>query len=258
MVANKMLVVVDTQFDFVMPYGKLYVPGAERIIPSGYRVLINLNPEEYRFVLRTMDTHTESSYQGSTEQQGWPEKGIPPYPIHCVADTPGWKNVFDFNNVNVRIQHFELKKKVFDAWENPWAQMPHVVKPITLYDNTWFTLKRDEFFKQIRRDYGIETLTVFGVASDRCVKDFIAGALDFGFAVEVVEDACAGLEHSIRQVVYENFDGQVTFLQSKDFDPKKEEWVDEDDAPPLGEEFFENAVAEVNGVPVRQEKKDSE
>lgn len=79
---------------------------------------------------------------------------------------------------------------------------------------------RDSYLRDLKQHCNTDTLTVLGVASDICVRDFIAGALAFGFKVEVVEDACAGLKRQIRQVIEEDFPGQVTILQSEDFIPR--------------------------------------
>lgn len=63
---------VDTQIDFMYPSGALYVPGAEKIVPT-VGALNRAGPT----VISTMDAHTEDD----------PEFRI--YPHHCVAGTLG-------------------------------------------------------------------------------------------------------------------------------------------------------------------------
>src|SRR5580704_16678956 len=63
---------IDTQIDFVYPAGALYVPGAERILPT----VAELN-RRAPLVISTMDAHSEDD----------PEFKI--YPHHCVVGTTG-------------------------------------------------------------------------------------------------------------------------------------------------------------------------
>jgi nicotinamidase/pyrazinamidase len=67
---------VDTQLDFLLPSGALYVPGAERLIPSLAR--LNRHAKERGFpLISTMDAHIEND----DEFRHWPP--------HCVAGTLG-------------------------------------------------------------------------------------------------------------------------------------------------------------------------
>jgi nicotinamidase/pyrazinamidase len=63
---------IDTQIDFLFPSGALYVPGAERLVPT----LAALN-RKAPVLISTMCEHTEDD----------PEFQI--YPPHCVAGTVG-------------------------------------------------------------------------------------------------------------------------------------------------------------------------
>jgi nicotinamidase/pyrazinamidase len=63
---------IDTQIDFLFPAGALYVPGAEKLIPT----LAALN-RKAPVLISTMCEHTEND----------PEFEI--YPSHCVAGTVG-------------------------------------------------------------------------------------------------------------------------------------------------------------------------
>src|SRR5215217_6601613 len=51
------VVVVDTQYDFMMPDGILYVKGAEETINPIFVYLASLNPETTSGVLFTFDMH---------------------------------------------------------------------------------------------------------------------------------------------------------------------------------------------------------
>jgi nicotinamidase/pyrazinamidase len=67
---------IDTQIDFLLPAGSLYVPGAERLIPALSR--LNRYAAAHGFVLvSSMDAHAEDD----PEFRQWP--------AHCVAGTTG-------------------------------------------------------------------------------------------------------------------------------------------------------------------------
>jgi nicotinamidase/pyrazinamidase len=63
---------IDTQIDFLFPAGSLYVPGAEKLIPT----LARLN-RQAPVLISTMCEHSEND----------PEFSV--YPAHCVAGTVG-------------------------------------------------------------------------------------------------------------------------------------------------------------------------
>src|SRR5512132_2651911 len=63
---------VDTQFDFMLPAGALYVPGAERILPA----VVRLN-QHAPTLISTTDAHAENDL----EFQDWPG--------HCIRGTAG-------------------------------------------------------------------------------------------------------------------------------------------------------------------------
>ena len=67
---------VDTQADFMVPGGKLYVPGAEKLIPN-LRRLVNAAREGRVFLVSDACVHTLED----EEFKQWPP--------HCVRGTPG-------------------------------------------------------------------------------------------------------------------------------------------------------------------------
>src|SRR6266403_896448 len=67
---------VDTQVDFMLPGGKLYVPGAEKLIPN-LKQLTDAAREGRVFIIGDACTHTLDD----------PE--FERFPPHCVRGTPG-------------------------------------------------------------------------------------------------------------------------------------------------------------------------
>ena len=67
---------VDAQADFMLPGGKLYVPGAEKIIPNIQRL-----------VRGAMDAGIFLVSSGDAHPEGDPE--FARFPPHCLRGTPG-------------------------------------------------------------------------------------------------------------------------------------------------------------------------
>lgn len=187
---KKFLVVIDTQYDFMMPNGALYVQGAEQIIVPGIEFLANLSPDNYAGVLFTYDTHSHNVYEGSSESEM--------FPIHCVEGTPGWENVFNPDLIKQPsagqkgINVYTLTKGVFNMWEEDDIRI--VARPGNTFFNSYESANqsREVFFEQMK-DAGIDTIEIFGVASDFCVKWAVDGFVKRGFKVEVVDELCRGI-----------------------------------------------------------------
>jgi len=208
---RRILVVVDTQSDFVMRYGLLAIAGAESIILPGIGVLSNLASDEYAAVLFTYDTHTRREYLGSIEHLGQPDKGIPGFRLHCEKGTPGWENVFNARLVPSAIPVFELEKTVFDAWEKPSDQTLVYQTNADRERLTGSGMPRDDFFDRLRA-MGVDTATVVGVASDYCVKDMIKGLLARGLKIEVIEEVTAGIGMTMIETIAREFPGRVELV----------------------------------------------
>ncbi len=208
---TKILVVVDTQIDFVMTDGHLPVAGAEQIITPGIRFLTKLDPVTYAAALFTFDTHHPDEYLGSPENLGVPEKNIPGFPLHCVKGTPGWENVFNPNLVPQPIPAYRLEKDVFDMWEKPGDDT--LVYPIMREAGLASAIgrNRESFFDHLVPPT-VDTATVLGVASDFCVAHAIRGLLARGLKVEVVADLTAGILRDIAQTIADDFPGRVSII----------------------------------------------
>lgn len=213
---NVLLVGIDTQVDFMMPWGRLPVPGADALVLPGIKYLAEVDPNEVKAALFTFDTHKADEYIGSLENLGQPEAGVPGFPLHCELNTPGWGNVFNLEMLAHLIPVFTLNKSVFDMWEqdghkvriNPWRTQ--------LQDEGGFSSDRNWFFGDKTGGghnlEGIDTIRIFGVASDFCVNWAINGFLKHGYKIEVIEHLTAGIADDIRQTVAKNYPDQVSFI----------------------------------------------
>ncbi len=173
---RSMLLVVDTQYDFMMSDGALYVPDAEELIVPLIRYVKNLDPDKFAAAYFTMDTHDEYTYATSKEAEQ--------FPPHCLIGTPGWSNVINLDlieapEIEVYVQH----KNVFDMW----AETNNVYTDDIFSSGT----ERDVFWTDLKDN--IDTVYVCGVATDVCVYFAVKGLLERGFVVVVLADLTRGI-----------------------------------------------------------------
>jgi nicotinamidase/pyrazinamidase len=167
---------VDTQVDFMLPGGKLYVPGAEETVAAMARLVAAARAAGVVHVASADDhelTDDEISEQPDFETT---------YPPHCLRATRGARKIPETEQedpVPITFQplperylagrEFLLLKKNFDVFTNP---------------NTERVLERLD----------PDEIVVFGVATDVCDDAAIRGFLERGRKVRFVEDAARGLD----------------------------------------------------------------
>jgi nicotinamidase/pyrazinamidase len=167
---------VDTQLDFMLPEGKLYVPGAEQTAAAMGR-LIAAAREAGVVHVASADDHELTDVEISAE----PDFAIT-YPPHCLRGTRGARKVPETEQLDpvplglelvpekyLQGREFLLLKKHFDVFTNPHAEL--------LLER----LDPDE-------------VVVFGVATDVCDNAAILGMVERGRRVRFVEDAARGLD----------------------------------------------------------------
>lgn len=171
---------VDTQLDFLLPSGALYVPGAEhRIAPiaklNQYAAASSIP------LISTMDAHSEND----------PEFAV--WPPHCIAGTLGQRKpastlvgstvVIPARGSRPAIESAKqivLEKVTTDCFTNP-----HLV---ALLD-----------------ELGAERCVVYGVATEICVKNALFGLLRTGRKVEIAMHAVQGLDEQAAQRMLADF-----------------------------------------------------
>ena len=187
-----LIVVVDTQADFLLPDGALPVPGADAIVGPLSEWLKGRTPEDSAAVVFTFDTHFADTYPASAEAEL--------FPIHCVRGTPGWRNLIDPLAIDPGIPCRTLEKGVFDMWAEDDLLMvdPRGEVPPT---------PRDAFFADLR-ERGVTHAVVVGVAADYCVRWAIDGLVARGFTVTVPAAFTRGIERTIDTVIVYDFAGK--------------------------------------------------
>ena len=168
---------VDTQVDFLLPEGKLYVPGAEKLLPN-LRRLTEAARDARVFLVSDACVHSP----GDPEFQR--------FPPHCLRGTPGAAIVPETmaqkfyvipNRPGVKVpadlskgQQVILEKQTLDVFDNP---------------NTETVLQRLKSFTDPDAEFA-----VFGVVTEYCVRLAAKGLLSRGRRVALVSDAVESLD----------------------------------------------------------------
>lgn len=166
------VVVVDTQYDFMMPDGILYVKGAEETIVPMIEYLTSLHPDTTKGVLFTFDTHTKEEYEGSPESEM--------FPIHCEWSYKGHKNILSSDLLKANIKFLCLQKDVFNMWDADYSKIYN-------FDMGFF-----DFINDIKEE--IEIIDIIGVALNFCVKQAADGFIERGFKVRLHTSMTRGID----------------------------------------------------------------
>jgi len=163
---------VDVQADFVLPGGKLYVPGAEKLLPNIKR-LTDLARQGRVFLVSHGDFHAPDD----------PEFKI--FPPHCVKGTSGTELVPE-----------ALTGKVFHVPNDAGANLPDDFSP---YQQVLLEKQTLSIFESRHADALVQRLVrwlgnqaefiVFGVVTEYCVAFAAKGLLERGRRVALVRDA---------------------------------------------------------------------
>lgn len=167
---------VDTQADFMLPGGNLYVPGAEKRLPNMQRLIDSAASADI-FVVSSADQHAQNDPEFSR------------FPPHCIKGTSGAQivpkleldqairienepeaeipsNLFDFQQV-------VLEKQTLDVFDNPATEKLLRQLPVA-----------SEFF-------------VLGVVTEFCVRLAAEGLLGRDRRVALITDAIETIDHSV-------------------------------------------------------------
>ncbi|MCJ2182761.1 isochorismatase family protein [Novosphingobium sp. 1949] len=198
---QRFVIVVDTQGDFMLPDGALYVAGAEALTGPMRDWLAGLEPAATAGVLFTFDTHYPDVYAGSSEAEA--------FPIHCVHASAGWANQLDVALLDPAIPAWRIEKGVFDMWEES-GLMIEDARPGGAKGGA--PVPREAFFEALRLR-GVTEVTVIGVAADYCVRWAVDGLVARGFAVTVPAALTRGIARQIETVVADDFAGAAVVVE---------------------------------------------
>ena len=190
---------VDTQADFMHPGGKLYVPGAEKLIPNLKR-LVDAARDGRVFLVSDDDVHNLDD----EEFQQWPP--------HCLRGTPGAEIIPETltdnyvriaNRAEARVpteprkyKQVILEKQTLDVFDNPHTET--VLERLSAG-----VAKGPEF-------------VVFGVVTEYCVRLAAKGLLERGHRVALVTDAIETLKPEDGKQTLEELQGMGARLITTD------------------------------------------
>ena len=177
---------VDTQYDFLMPDGKLYIKGAETVLPR-LEALTGLAREKGVPLLGSVDYHTAEDSEISDAPDFRDT-----YPPHCLAGTPGQS----------RVEATRPKDPLWidSAPEDKEALKQKVRQHLDRGGEVIFRKQRFDVFSNPNVDTVLEAvrpdrIVVYGVALDVCDRFAIEGLLARRrYRVALVQDAT----HAIR------------------------------------------------------------
>jgi nicotinamidase/pyrazinamidase len=168
---------VDTQADFVLPGGKLYVPGAEKLLPN-LALLTGAARAGRVFMVSSGDAHTPED----PELRTWPP--------HCMRGTPG-----------AAIVPEALTEKYFVVPNRAVAPLPADIggfqqailekQTLNVFDNPNTDAVIGRLAEVTDRD---AEFIVFGVVTEYCMNFAAKGLLERGRRVAIVTDAIEALK----------------------------------------------------------------
>ena len=173
MAKRKIFWEVDVQADFMLPGGKLYVPGAEKLIPNIKR-LVSAAAESGSLLVSSGDAHPE----------GDPE--FRKFPPHCLAGSPG-----------ARILPEGLARSFCTITNNPSQPLPDEALnfPQVIFEKqTLDVFDNPRAGMLVERSPADAEYIVFGVVTEFCVERAAKGLLARHRHVAVVKDAIAALD----------------------------------------------------------------
>jgi nicotinamidase/pyrazinamidase len=164
---------VDTQADFMLPGGKLYVPGAERLLPN-IRRLTDAARQGRVFLVSHGCFHSQDDAEFTT------------FPPHCIKGTLGSAYIPE-----------ALTGKVVTVPNEPTSALPADLaqyQQILLEKQTLDIFESRHADELVKRFGKNAEFVVFGVVTEYCVRLAAKGLLDRGRRVSVVKDAIETLK----------------------------------------------------------------
>jgi len=172
----KALAIVDMQFDF-MPGGPLGVHGGLEIIP-----IINALIPKFPLVVASQDWHPENHVSFASSHPGKKVGDVLRienadqilWSIHCVQHTHGAALVSGLDKEKITHHFYKGIDKNIDSYS-------------AFFDNA---RSKSTGLGEFLKAQDVDDIYFVGVATDYCVLYSALDAIDLGFSVHVIADAC--------------------------------------------------------------------
>jgi nicotinamidase/pyrazinamidase len=160
---------IDTQIDFLFPAGSLYVPGAERLIPTLHRLNHYAGAHGIPLISSTC-----------AHQENDPE--FAQWPAHCVIGTVG-----QLKPPELLLDH---RASVGVAPGNyPIADARQI-----LFEKNQLDITTSPNFRPLLRELAADSFVVYGVVTEYCVRFAALALLETGKPVSLITDAIQTLD----------------------------------------------------------------
>ena len=190
---------VDTQVDFMLPGGKLYVPGAEKLIPNLKR-LTEAGRQGRVFIVGDVCMHTPDD----------PE--FERFPPHCVRGTPGAEIIPETRAEKILFVP-DSSGAVIPADLTEFQQVILEKHTLDVFDNP----KTEKVLERVAGFTGADAqIFVFGVVTEYCVRLAAKGLLDRGRRVALVRDAIETLKAEDGRKTFEELTARGARLVTTD------------------------------------------
>ena len=181
---------VDTQMDFMLPDGKLYVPGAETIADNLRRLTDFAHANGIRIVASSDNHDLDDAELSDTPDFK------DTFPPHCLRGTPG----------QARIPQTALDNPLLIEPEEKASALPDLLQNHAgdiLFHKHWFDVFTNPHVSPVVDALSITDVVLYGVALDVCVACAVEGLLQRhpGLALNVVEDAVRGIDEDGRDAL---------------------------------------------------------
>jgi len=187
---------VDTQADFMLPGGRLYVPGAEKLLPTLAR-LRDFAEQHNIPVLTCTDAHPTDA------------KEFEQLPPHCVRGTPGQLKVPETLVHKYMIVPQERRTLLTDEELYRYRQWILEKDDLDLFTNP----QADDLVKRL----DAEQYVVYGVATEYCVRFAVKGLLERKRPVTLLVDAIREIKPEDGQAVLRELQaGGAKLAESKE------------------------------------------
>ena len=199
------LLVVDLQNDF-MPGGALGVEGGDTIIP-----LVNMLMPKFSLVVASQDWHPPghvsfAETHGKNPGEEIDINGVKQilWPTHCVEHTHGAALIQTLNKDRIHKYFHKGTDKNIDSYS-------------AFFDNGHI---KETGLDAYLREKNVTRLLIVGLTTEYCVKYTALDALELGYEVAVIKDACRPVNlhpHDEKKALEEMTQAGAKILTSADF-----------------------------------------
>lgn len=184
---------IDTQYDFIMPDGCLYVPGAENIIQNLKQLTTYAIKNKIK-IFASADSHPKNAEEFSD------------FPEHCLADSPGNRKLEETTIPAAVIQSYKGPKQSFDPQKS--GGMIFTKNALDVFTN--------RFIKNALAAVSPDVIVLYGVATEFCVNKAAMGLSSAGYKIVVVRDAIRAVDEKAGEKAIKHWKSLgVTFKKTR-------------------------------------------